>query len=261
MARTTANSRAAIIPNSAPKKKVFDSDDEGEGDLNATQETIGSEDENDLPANEADEEDDDDSDAAPEEEGFEDSKKSVVQQQRQQKALIEQQRADERKDRRDRDEQLKKQKSEAVKRQEEERKLQKRQSPESAKDESIKPASQLLDTSLLEEMETSDLVLPNQKNKKIRFDSDGKPLEAESIKKGSNSTKGVKKETLKEARQRLELKSRAHTGKVVKKGPVTVSVLKKNSKSMMPPKSQVIDQLRDKWYQESQKVVERRARR
>lgn len=199
------------------------------------------------------EEEEEDSDAAPEEEGFQDSRQSVVKKQRQQEALIAKQRADVKKERRERDEQLKTQKAESVKRQE---RTKKEDSTED--DESTKPSASLLDTSLLEEMESSELILPNhKKNKKIKFDENGKS-------DGSNSsgiTKNKKKESVKDAKNRLEIKSRSTSSKVVKKGPVTVSVLKKNSKSLMPPKSQVIDQMRDKWYQESQKVVERRARR
>lgn len=201
------------------------------------------------------EEDDSDSDAAPEEEGFQDSRDTVVKQQRQKQALISQQRAEERKGRRERDEQLKKQKSQSTKRQSE------KDDEQEDNEKDTTAQAELLDASLLEEMETSDLVLPNQqKNKKIKFDGQGLIPGSDRASTGPTKSK-KKKETLKEARERLELKSKSLSGKVVKKGPVTVSVLKKNSKSLMPPKSQVIDQLRDRWYQESQKVVERRARR
>ncbi|VVT44134.1 uncharacterized protein SAPINGB_P000315 [Magnusiomyces paraingens] len=245
MARLASRPSVSLI--NKPKKKIFGSDDEGDASiLTGTKKQVEEEEEK---KEESEEEDSDDE--APEEEGFSQAKNTLSRKQREQQELIIKQRLEEREQRRERDEQLRKQKEESKIRQsaKEAAHIEKLKAQEKQKEEEIKAETALLDASLLAEIDEQALVLP--RGKKTTFNAATK----------SSSLKKNNKESFKETTSKLASKTRESTIKVVKKGPVNVAVLKKNRKSMMPPKAQIVDEMRNKWYTESQKTVERRVRR
>lgn len=268
MARLHTKPRPSIIE-MTPKKKVFefndedfaisrdDNDSDGEEESKSMSEDDKYEKEDQIDGDEEEESDDE----APEEEGFKDSKSELLKKKQQEKESLKALEAQEKELRRKNDELLKKQREEAAKRkkkaEEEEQKkkaAQKEQEEKDSEQESLALKQQqyqrgaLLDTSLLEQMDKQKLRLPGQ------HDADSKkktfPAQVASLVKGTKS--------LKQLGKKLAMRNSPNVSKVVKKGPVRVSVLKKSKKSMMPPKSQIIDDVKSKWYKESQRVIERR---
>lgn len=264
MARLHTKPRPSIIE-MTPKKKVFEFNDEDFA-ISRDDSDLDKNDDSEIMSNDdkdeehAEEEEEDSDDEAPEEEGFKDSKSELLKKKQQEKESLKALEAEEKELRRKNDEILKKQREEAAKRkkkaEEEEQKKKAAQEEEEhdPEQESLALKQQqyqrgvLLDTSLLEQMDKQKLRLPGQQ------DSDSKkksfPAQVASLVKGTKS--------LKQLGKKLAMKNNPNASKVVKKGPVRVSVLKRSKKSMMPPKSQIIEDVKSKWYKESQRVFERR---